>query len=647
VDVFVSYARADSAAVDRLIEDIQHGDHVVWFDRDLRGGEAWWGQILERIQACSVLVFALSQHSLRSQACRAELDYALALRVPMIPIQVGPVDSIATTPVAQYQVIDYREPSPALGYRVMTAIAEGVARRKPLPNPLPPAPEVPFAYLSDLGRRITQPALRAAEQAAAIGQLRHALRTEEDEEARADARRLLTDLRRHPECTYANAEEIDSILNEASSVHPAGRGNGSAAVPRRPRWQPSAATSTPTAGANPRTVLPLRALRLSPTAVKVVICVVLAAAVVILGLATGLDRITRGSALPSEPAHATSDQPPSAIGTSTVLVDPTKLAIAAPITERPLNGHTGTVRSVATAQLDGRPVIISGSDDRMVRVWDLVSGNPIGNPFGGHTASVISVATAQLDGRPVAISGSADQTVRVWDLATGNQVGAAFVGHTNAVHVVATTQLDGRTVVLSGSADHTVRVWDLATGNPVGDPVTGHTDAVFAVATAQLDGRTVVISGGNDNTMRVWDLATRKPVGDPLTGHADAVFAVATAQLDGRAVVISGSADDTARVWDLASGDPVGQPFTGHADWVFAVPTVQLDGRPVVVSGSIDRTVQVWDLGTRALVVPPLTGHTDVVFTVAIAQLNGRTVVISGSGDQTVRTWDLTARAHP
>ena len=158
MDVFVSYARADSAVVDRLTQDIELGDHQVWFDRDLRGGEAWWGQILERIRACSVLVFALSQHSLRSQACRAELDYALALGVPMIPIQVGPVDSIAATSVAQYHVIDYRDPG--FGFRVMTAIAGGVARRGPLPDPLPPAPEVPFAYLSDLARRITQPALR-------------------------------------------------------------------------------------------------------------------------------------------------------------------------------------------------------------------------------------------------------------------------------------------------------------------------------------------------------------------------------------------------------------------------------------------------------------------------------------------------------
>ena len=89
--------------------------------------------------------------------------------------------------------------------------------------------------------------------------------------------------------------------------------------------------------------------------------------------------------------------------------------------------------SVATAQLDGRPVIISGgSDDKTVRVWDLATGAPIGRPITGHTSEVYSVATAQLDGRPVIVSGGRDKTVRVWDLATGAPIGQPLTGHTTS-----------------------------------------------------------------------------------------------------------------------------------------------------------------------------------------------------------------------
>ena len=69
-------------------------------------------------------------------------------------------------------------------------------------------------------------------------------------------------------------------------------------------------------------------------------------------------------------------------------------------------------------ELDGRLVAVSGGDDRMVRVWDLATGAPVGEPLSGHTGGVNALAVGVLDGRPVVVSGGEDQTVRVWDLST-------------------------------------------------------------------------------------------------------------------------------------------------------------------------------------------------------------------------------------
>ena len=50
----------------------------------------------------------------------------------------------------------------------------------------------------------------------------------------------------------------------------------------------------------------------------------------------------------------------------------------------PFTGHTGEVNAVAVGQLDGRTVVVSGSGDRTVRVWDAATGAPVGDPFTGH-----------------------------------------------------------------------------------------------------------------------------------------------------------------------------------------------------------------------------------------------------------------------
>jgi len=96
-------------------------------------------------------------------------------------------------------------------------------------------------------------------------------------------------------------------------------------------------------------------------------------------------------------------------------------------------------------------VIISGSTDQTLQVWDLATGNPVGNRLTGHTGAVTAVATAQLNNRPVAISGSTDETIRVWDLTTGRSIIKPIPANT-IVWAVTTAQLDGRPVII-GSAE--------------------------------------------------------------------------------------------------------------------------------------------------------------------------------------------------
>ena len=76
-----------------------------------------------------------------------------------------------------------------------------------------------------------------------------------------------------------------------------------------------------------------------------------------------------------------------------------------------LQGHTSWARSVAFSP-DGTR-IVSGSQDKTVRVWDTERGVQIGSPLQGHTSYVTSVAFSP-DGTRL-VSGSDDNTVRVWN----------------------------------------------------------------------------------------------------------------------------------------------------------------------------------------------------------------------------------------
>ncbi|OJA12456.1 hypothetical protein AZE42_08054 [Rhizopogon vesiculosus] len=129
----------------------------------------------------------------------------------------------------------------------------------------------------------------------------------------------------------------------------------------------------------------------------------------------------------------------------------------------PLRGHTEGVLSVAVTQ-DGKH-IVSGSGDKMIRIWDAATGRSLGNPLYGHTGDVRSVAI--LPNGTHIVSASCDGTMREWawgEANTGELLGALIQEqHTDYVRSVAISP-DGQRMA-SGSSDGTIRVWDLQTPN--------------------------------------------------------------------------------------------------------------------------------------------------------------------------------------
>jgi hypothetical protein len=221
VKVFISYSRRDEAAVRSLAEDLRQRARVqVWMDEQLGGGDAWWTAILGEIRESTVFVFALSDKSLYSKPCKAELGYATALGVPILPVQIGEVASFHIDPIFTMQLVDYRNPTIKSAFDLVSSLHSRAAQHSDLPDPLPEPPPIPYEYLHRLGAQIhdTGTMLAPPAQVQMLFELRSALSEEDDPIVLDDIRNLLRALRRRADLNWMTASEIDTTLSQGVGV---------------------------------------------------------------------------------------------------------------------------------------------------------------------------------------------------------------------------------------------------------------------------------------------------------------------------------------------------------------------------------------------------------------------------------------------
>jgi F-box and WD-40 domain protein CDC4 len=198
------------------------------------------------------------------------------------------------------------------------------------------------------------------------------------------------------------------------------------------------------------------------------------------------------------------------------------------------------------------PLIVTGSRDTTLRVWRLPdlqlddgwvsTAEDPENPFfkfalTGHTNSVRAIS-GQAN---ILVSGSYDCTVRVWDLNTG-ECSHAFHGHRQKVYSVGYSHELQRAV--SGSMDATVKVWCTQSGTCL-FTLEGHNSLVGLLELTPH----YLISAAADSTLRIWCPLTGKCLAN-LTGHNAAITCFHHDKVSNR--IVSGS-DGGVKVWELSS----------------------------------------------------------------------------------------------
>src|SRR5437763_2101116 len=87
ISIFISYAHADSAFVDRLEADLCTQGFDPWVDRQrLKGGQRWRRELQDAVKRAQVLLIVLSPDAVASQNVQIEYDYVLELGKLVIPL---------------------------------------------------------------------------------------------------------------------------------------------------------------------------------------------------------------------------------------------------------------------------------------------------------------------------------------------------------------------------------------------------------------------------------------------------------------------------------------------------------------------------------------------------------------------------------
>lgn len=290
--------------------------------------------------------------------------------------------------------------------------------------------------------------------------------------------------------------------------------------------------------------------------------------------------------------------------------------------------------AVAVTRLRDRPVAVVGGTDGTLRLWDLLSREPLHRPWRVSRASVDALGVADLGNRTVAVTGDDEGYARLWDLDIVTAIGEPIAGHDDEVTGIAIGRTGGDDVILTacGPGDSCVRTWTAADGSMPKPIWEGHDGPVTGLVRVEGNGGQWVLAGSHDG-VRVHELASGYPVG---ALWAVEVRSLAAALIGGRLVGVVGDAYGSVSVWDVLTGRPLGAAWPAHEAAIYALALAEVGSKGVIVTCGYDGTVGQWSLDTGERLTEPVRQHVGRITGIVVTELDGHPVALTSGKDGTV-----------
>lgn len=333
-----------------------------------------------------------------------------------------------------------------------------------------------------------------------------------------------------------------------------------------------------------------------------------------------------------------------------------------------LEGHSGKVKSVAFSK-DGQ-IIVSGSRDRTIRIWDVNSGLQI-RKLKGHSGPVNSVVFSSEDIHILA-SGSDDCTIKLWNIKTGLLIQSLIVSE--PVDLV--TSLSTNRSIMASSSGLSISVWNIQNNSEIWTckhPRNSGNSGYWWPQKVNLlvflsDGQTLVSVRECD--IRIWDVKTGSEIprtrespnstncwserrfiplqaGDGEISVLDMKTGLKTmgmmdslrnihwdslAIAQERQIVAGGSRLNDIVLWDISTGQQI-RKLKSHSAGIQSMAFSE--DCQILASSSSDCTVKLWDV-ENSLKVEKVNGHLSEIRSVVVSI--GGEMIASAGGD--IKLWD-------